>query len=177
MTFALRFLPKGEDIADYAANARNYWSTPPSIYHSTQAVWIEIWKGDHRGVILARVLVNTIRNTPTASILGVRLTEDTYHTLMTHTCLTATPTTLPEEFRRWNSHRLEGGSASGNTEDEGHEAELSGGPDGGENTESSDQAGHAPSEADDAQEHSLSAEASDAEGGGEENDSQANPDS
>eukprot|EP00965_Chrysotila_dentata_P078172 2577171-Pleurochrysis_carterae.AAC.1 len=97
---------------------------------------------------------------------------------MTHTCSTVTPTTLPEEFRRWNRLRLEGGGAAENTEDEEQEAEPSGGPDGGEDTESSDQAGHASSEADDAQEHhSRSAEASEAESGGEENDSQANSDS
>eukprot|EP00965_Chrysotila_dentata_P137712 4556057-Pleurochrysis_carterae.AAC.1 len=34
-TFALRFFQGNEDIADYTANAENYWSTPPSIYHST----------------------------------------------------------------------------------------------------------------------------------------------
>eukprot|EP00965_Chrysotila_dentata_P058675 1947270-Pleurochrysis_carterae.AAC.1 len=46
-TFALGFFPRGEDLSEYAANAPNYWSTPPSIYHSTQAMWIIIWKDDY----------------------------------------------------------------------------------------------------------------------------------
>eukprot|EP00965_Chrysotila_dentata_P066432 2199593-Pleurochrysis_carterae.AAC.1 len=70
-------------------------------------MWIEIWKDDHRGVILARVLWNTRDNTPGASLLGVRLTKDTYRRLVTHTCSTATPDTLPEGFRRWNRRELE----------------------------------------------------------------------
>eukprot|EP00965_Chrysotila_dentata_P082794 2731696-Pleurochrysis_carterae.AAC.1 len=63
-----------------------------------------------------------------------------------------------------------------NTEDAAPEAELSGGHDGSENAESVDQAEHTAQEADDAKVHTSSAEASDAEGGGEENDSRANSD-
>eukprot|EP00965_Chrysotila_dentata_P182523 6027051-Pleurochrysis_carterae.AAC.1 len=51
LTFAMRFLPGGEYVAEYAASADNYYSTPPSIYHSSRVLWIEIWKDDHRGVI------------------------------------------------------------------------------------------------------------------------------
>eukprot|EP00965_Chrysotila_dentata_P151822 5016800-Pleurochrysis_carterae.AAC.1 len=151
-------------------------------------MWIEIWKDNYRGVFLARMLWNTRQNTPEASILGVRLTEDTYRRLVSHTCSTAAPTTLPDEFRRWNRRALEaaaqrraeaeGGDPSGvTTEDAEQEAEVSSGSDGGEDAESSGQAEHASLEADDAQEHPPSAEASDAEGGGEEDDSQANSDS
>eukprot|EP00965_Chrysotila_dentata_P136907 4528398-Pleurochrysis_carterae.AAC.1 len=90
-------------------------------------MWIEIWKDDYRGVILARMLWNTRQNTPEASILGVRLTEDTYRRLVSRTCSTATPTTLPDEFRRFNRRKLEaaaqrraeaeGGGPSGVTTD------------------------------------------------------------
>eukprot|EP00965_Chrysotila_dentata_P038577 1281179-Pleurochrysis_carterae.AAC.1 len=78
VTFAMRFLTGDEYIADYTANAENYWSTSPSIYHLTEVMWIEIWKDDHRGVIPVRMLWNTNRSAPEASLLGVRLTEDTY---------------------------------------------------------------------------------------------------
>eukprot|EP00965_Chrysotila_dentata_P112585 3720895-Pleurochrysis_carterae.AAC.1 len=62
-------------------------------------------------------------------------------------------------------------------EDAEPEAGVSGGLDRGEDAESSGQAEHAASGADDAMEHSSSAEASDAGGGGEKNDSRANSDS
>eukprot|EP00965_Chrysotila_dentata_P074146 2448590-Pleurochrysis_carterae.AAC.1 len=151
------------------------------------------------------MLANTRRNTPEASLFGIRLTEDTYRRLKSNNCPTATPATLPEEFRRRNRRALveaaqhraaaegEGtsdvtpggatlptdpplesrhteasGDAGGtveNMEDAESEAEVSGGLDGGEDEESGDQAEHASQEADDAKEHSSSAEASDAEGG------------
>eukprot|EP00965_Chrysotila_dentata_P022704 752221-Pleurochrysis_carterae.AAC.1 len=99
ITFAMRFLPGNDYVADYTANAENYWSTPLSIYHSSQVMWIEIWKDDHRGVIPVRMLWNTTRSAPEASLLGVRLTEDTYLRLRSNTCSIALPDTLPEEFR------------------------------------------------------------------------------
>eukprot|EP00965_Chrysotila_dentata_P128141 4236754-Pleurochrysis_carterae.AAC.1 len=53
------------------------------------------------------MLRNTRNNAPGASLVGVRLTEDTHRRLMSHNCSTATPATLPEEFRRWNRRALE----------------------------------------------------------------------
>eukprot|EP00965_Chrysotila_dentata_P021594 715043-Pleurochrysis_carterae.AAC.1 len=70
-------------------------------------MWIEIWKDDLRGVIPARMRMNTSQNAPEASLLGVRITEDIYRHLVSHTCSIAAPTTLPEEFRRWNRRKLE----------------------------------------------------------------------
>eukprot|EP00965_Chrysotila_dentata_P054637 1813944-Pleurochrysis_carterae.AAC.1 len=107
LTFAIRFLPRGEDIEEYAANSGRYYSTPPSIYQSTKVLWIEIWKDDHRGIIPVRLLSNTNSSAPEASLLGVRLTENTYRRLRSNMCSTAFLATLPEEFRRWNRDALE----------------------------------------------------------------------
>eukprot|EP00965_Chrysotila_dentata_P171159 5648385-Pleurochrysis_carterae.AAC.1 len=80
--FALGFIPRDKDIADYTVKIQTYRSTPLSIFQSDRVMWIEIWKDDCRdGVILARMLYNTRQNAPEASLLGVRITEDTYRHL------------------------------------------------------------------------------------------------
>eukprot|EP00965_Chrysotila_dentata_P002189 72066-Pleurochrysis_carterae.AAC.1 len=106
LTFAAQFLRKGGFIEEYAAKADNYWSPAPRIYHSSQVMWIDLWKGDHRGVIPIRMLANTRKNTPEASLFGIRLTEDTYRRLKNNNYPTATPATLPEEFRLRNRRAL-----------------------------------------------------------------------
>eukprot|EP00965_Chrysotila_dentata_P071230 2353606-Pleurochrysis_carterae.AAC.1 len=162
------------------------------------------------------MLWNTNSSAPEASLLGVRLTEDTYRRLRSNTCSTATLATLPEEFRRWNRSALEeaaqrraaaegegssgvppggatpstappletrqaeapgeAGSTVENTEDAEPEAGVSGGPDGGDDAESDGQAEHDVPDTGDATKHSSPSEADEAEGGGEEDDSQVNPD-
>eukprot|EP00965_Chrysotila_dentata_P119577 3953160-Pleurochrysis_carterae.AAC.1 len=52
------------------------------------------------------MLANTRRNTPEASLFGIRLTKDTYRRLTSNNCSTATPTTLPEEFRLRNRRAI-----------------------------------------------------------------------
>eukprot|EP00965_Chrysotila_dentata_P142431 4709039-Pleurochrysis_carterae.AAC.1 len=54
-TFALGFIPRDEDIADFTVKTQTYRSTPPSIFQSDRAMWIEMWKDDCRGVIPARM--------------------------------------------------------------------------------------------------------------------------
>eukprot|EP00965_Chrysotila_dentata_P184807 6101286-Pleurochrysis_carterae.AAC.1 len=103
----MRFLPGGEYVVDYAARAEDYYSTPPDIFYSSRVLWIEIWRDDHRGVIPVRLLGKSDESAPEASLLGVRLTEDTYRRLMSNNCSTALPATLPEEFRWRNSIALE----------------------------------------------------------------------
>eukprot|EP00965_Chrysotila_dentata_P100372 3316228-Pleurochrysis_carterae.AAC.1 len=53
------------------------------------------------------MLWDTRQNAPEASLLGVRITEDTYRHLVSRTCSIAAPATLPDEFRRWNRRELE----------------------------------------------------------------------
>eukprot|EP00965_Chrysotila_dentata_P169056 5582893-Pleurochrysis_carterae.AAC.1 len=65
-------------------------------------MWIELWKGDHRGVIPVLLLENTRRSAPGACFFGIRLTEGTYRRLRSNSCPTTTPATLPEEFRPRN---------------------------------------------------------------------------
>eukprot|EP00965_Chrysotila_dentata_P101148 3340639-Pleurochrysis_carterae.AAC.1 len=69
-------------------------------------MWIELWKGDHRGVIPIRMLANTRKNTPEVSLFGIRRTEDTYRRLTSNNCSTAPPATLPDEFRLRNRSAL-----------------------------------------------------------------------
>eukprot|EP00965_Chrysotila_dentata_P099787 3297702-Pleurochrysis_carterae.AAC.1 len=78
LTFAAQFLQGGEFIEDYAANADSYWSPPPTAYRSTRVMWIELWKGDLRGMIPVRMLANTRAQAPEANTFGLRLTGDTY---------------------------------------------------------------------------------------------------
>eukprot|EP00965_Chrysotila_dentata_P131761 4356668-Pleurochrysis_carterae.AAC.1 len=68
LTFAAQCLRRGGFIEEYTAEADNYWSPAPRIYHSSRVMWIELWKGDHRGVIPVRLLANTRRSAPEASL-------------------------------------------------------------------------------------------------------------
>eukprot|EP00965_Chrysotila_dentata_P025181 835574-Pleurochrysis_carterae.AAC.1 len=52
------------------------------------------------------MLANTREREPEANTYGIRLTGDTYRRLLSNSCPTATPATLPEEFRRRNRREL-----------------------------------------------------------------------
>eukprot|EP00965_Chrysotila_dentata_P151904 5019521-Pleurochrysis_carterae.AAC.1 len=69
-------------------------------------MWIELWKGDLRGVIPVRMLANNRENAPEANTFGLRLTGDTYRRLLSNSCPKAVPATLPEEFRHRNLREL-----------------------------------------------------------------------
>eukprot|EP00965_Chrysotila_dentata_P045263 1503893-Pleurochrysis_carterae.AAC.1 len=89
----------------------------------------------------------------------------------------ATLSTAPLLETRQTETSGEAGGTVENREDAEPQAGVSGGPDESDGAESGGQAEHDAPNAGDAMEHSSPAKAGGAEGGGEEDDSQANPDS
>eukprot|EP00965_Chrysotila_dentata_P025049 830803-Pleurochrysis_carterae.AAC.2 len=69
LLFAVRLLPNREELDDYVAYTEHYYAPQPSPpYHSNRVLWVEIWKGDCRGIIPVWVLDVTSGRAPGSRI-------------------------------------------------------------------------------------------------------------